>query len=94
MKSVATVDCLFRGYCEPCDETVTGRLVEGEFCMIEGKNICVIGSLGIGDCGHTTHVATGSSVWSINSKPVARVGDEVRGQIDGVIITGTFVNSD
>lgn len=94
MKNVATVTCRFRGYCSSCDETVEGSMVDGEFVTINGKNVCVVGSKGVGDCGHTTYVVAGSSVWSIEGKPVARVGDPVAGIIDGQIITGEFVQAD
>ena len=69
-------------------------MVEGEFVTINGKKVCVIGSKGVGDCGHTTYVKTGSSVLTIEGKPVARVGDQVEGVIDGIIITGEFVQAD
>jgi uncharacterized Zn-binding protein involved in type VI secretion len=62
---------------------------------IEGKDICVTGSIGQGDCGHTCTSVGQSEVWFIEGKPVARVGDPVTGDIEGELITGSdFVNSD
>lgn len=94
MNNVATVGCRFRGRCDSCGDNVDGTLITGEFATIEGKNICVVGSKGVGDCGHNTYVVSGSTVWSIEGKPVARVGDRVNGIIDGTIITGEFVLAD
>lgn len=94
LKNIATVGSRFEGYCSACDEHVQGSMVEGEFVTVEGKNVCVVGSRGVGDCGHTTYAHTGSSVAKINGSPIARVGDEVKGTIDGNIITGEFVKLD
>ena len=93
---VATVGHRFEGFCRECGARVGGTLVSGEFPTIEGRNICVTGSRGRGDCGHGCTVVGRSAVWRIEGKPVARVGDPVTdGSIEGHIITGSdFVFSD
>jgi len=70
-------------------------MISGEFATIEGKNICVTGSTGQGDCGHTCISIGQSAVWKIEGKPVVRIGDPVTGGIEGRLITGSdFVSSD
>ena len=93
---VACVGHRFHGRCSACDNReVEGTLVTGEFVTIEGKNICVTGSEGRGDCGHTCTVVGQSAVLKIEGKQVARVGDPVIGTITGTIITGSdFITSD
>lgn len=94
LKNVAVVGSMFTGWCSGCEEQVTGYMVEGAFVTIHGKNICVVGSRGVGSCGHDTYVAAGSEVFTIHDKPVARVGDPVAGMINGELIEGEFVLSD
>lgn len=93
---VACVGHRFTGVCHACDNhTVSGTLISGEFVTIDGKNVCVTGSQGKGDCGHTCTVIGGSTVWTIEGKAVARVGDSVTGTIEGTIISGSdTVSSD
>ena len=93
---VCTVGHKFAGSCSACDGNYTeGYMVDGEFATIEGQPICVTGSKGVGYCGHTTYAVGQSSVWNINGKPVARIGDPVVGTINGVLISGSdFVRSD
>ena len=93
---VCTVGHKFAGSCSACGGNYTeGIMVEGEFATIDDKNICVTGSKGIGNCGHETFAIGQSAVWSINGKPVARVGDPVQGIINGFLIEGSdFVGSD
>ena len=93
---VATVGCRFEGVCGDCNALVRGVLVSGAFvATIEGKNVCVTGSRGRGDCGHFCAVVGQSAVWLIEGKPVARVGDPVTGGIEGRIINGSdFVFAD
>ena len=63
--------------------------------MIEGMDICVTGSVGLGDCGHTCTSIGQSVVFFIDDIPVVRMGDPVTGTIEGHLITGSdFVNSD
>ena len=71
-------------------------MIEGEEDRtIEGQQICVTGSKGVGDCGHPCESVGQSEVWFINGKPVVRIGDPVTNGIEGVLITGSdFVNSD
>ena len=88
MLPVACVGDSFSGYCSACEQTVQGIMVEGEFVSIEGKNICVTGSMGRGNCGHTC-AAQGSSFVTIQGKSVVRVGDAVTGTITGTIISGS-----
>ena len=86
---VVTVGHRFRGICRQCRMEVEGTMVEGEAGRtIEGKEICVTGSRGVGDCGHECISIGRSEVWRINGKPVARVGDPVTDGIDGELITG------
>lgn len=88
-EKIACIGHEFAGVCHACDDlTVHGVLVTGEFATIEGQNICVTGSEGVGNCGHRCTVIGKSQVFFINGIPVARVGDPVTGDIDGVIITG------
>ena len=88
MLPVACVGDSFSGYCSACEQTVQGIMVEGEFVSIEGKNICVTGSMGRGNCGHTC-TAQGTSVVTIQGNSVVRVGDAVTGTITGTIISGS-----
>ena len=94
---VCTVGSKFEGICYACDGNyVQGEMISGspDRC-IEGKEICVTGSVGMGYCGHMCHAVGGSSVFFIDSLPVARVGDAVEGDIVGHLIEGSdFVNSD
>lgn len=94
LSPVATIGCTFEGYCTICGENVTGTLITGEFPTIDDQNICVVGSTGVGSCGHTTQVVSGSSVWFIEDKAVARIGDQVSNNINGTITSGTFVQSE
>lgn len=88
-EKIACIGHEFDGVCHACDDvTVHGVLVTGEFATIDGRNICVTGSEGVGDCGHRCTVIGKSQAFFINGIPVARVGDPVTGDIDGVIITG------
>lgn len=92
---VCAVGSKFQGHCSACDGSwVEGEIVEGEFVTIDGKNICVTGSLGRGYCGHETRAVGQSAVWRVNGKQVARVGDPVQGTITGTLTQGTWVNSD
>lgn len=93
---VARIGDTFEGRCSACDgHHVTGTLETGEFVTIEGRNICVTGSIGRGSCGHTCIVQGQSAVWSIEGKQVARVGDPVTGTITGTITSGCdFVETD
>lgn len=93
---VATVGHRFEGVCQACGGvTVRGTLISGEFPTIEGRDICVTGSRGRGDCGHGCTVVGRSAVWRIEGKPVARLGDPVTDGIEGRIITGSdFVSAD
>lgn len=85
----------FEGYCLSCGHTVQGTMLTGEFPRIEDKNVCVTGSLGRGDCGHTCTSVGQSQVLLIEGKAVVRVGDPVTGGIEGRMITGSdFVFSD
>lgn len=92
---VCTVGHRFEGYCTVCQTWVGGVMVDGEFPTIEGMNICVTGSNGIGDCGHPTQSIGLSAVWKIEGKQVVRIGDPVAGVINGQLVTGSdFVTSD
>lgn len=92
---VCTVGSRFVGYCRHCSSTVGGTMVDGEFATIEGQNICVTGSIGRGDCGHSCVAVGQSAIWKIEGKEVARVGDPVTGDIEGKLTTGSdFVTSD
>lgn len=93
---VTTVGCAFEGYCNACSKMVRGKMIAGASeRSIEGKDICVDGSPGRGDCGHSCVAVGGSAVWKIDGLPVVRKGDRVTGGIDGLIIEGSdFVNSD
>ncbi len=85
----------FEGYCLSCGHTVQGTMLTGEFPRIEDKNVCVTGSLGRGNCGHTCTSVGQSQVLFIEGKAVVRVGDPVTGGIEGRMITGSnFVFSD
>ena len=75
--------------------TVQGTMMTGEFPRIEDRNVCVTGSLGRGDCGHSCTSVGRSQVLFIEGKPVVRVGDPVTGEIEGRLVTGSdFVFSD
>lgn len=87
---ICTVDFEFEGSCSACDGSwVRGKMITGEDKVrINGKPVCVTGSIGRGNCGHTCEAVGQSQVLMINGKKVARVGDPVRGTINGKIITG------
>lgn len=92
---VCCVGDRFEGYCLSCGHTVQGTMLTGEFPRIEDKNVCVTGSLGRGNCGHTCTSVGQSQVLFIEGKAVVRVGDPVTGGIEGRMITGSnFVFSD
>lgn len=92
---VCCVGDRFEGFCRVCDHTVQGTMMTGEFPRIEDRNVCVTGSLGRGDCGHTCTSVGRSQVLFIEGKPVVRVGDPVTGEIEGRLVTGSdFVFSD
>lgn len=94
---VVTVDHKFEGRCKLCNNRlVTGKMITGsDFVDIEGKPVCVDGSIGLGECGHTCESEGKSEVWFIEGKPVVRLGDPVRGNIVGKLIEGSdFVESD
>ena len=92
---VCCVGDRFEGYCLSCGHTVQGTIITGEFPCIEYKNVCVTGSLGRGDYGHTCTSVGQSQVLFIEGKAVVRVGDPVTGGIEGRMITGSnFVFSD
>lgn len=93
---VCTIGHRFRGYCKICETTVEGTMVTGApDRRIEGMDICITGSEGIGDCGHHCISIGQSQVFYIDHIPVVRIGDPVTGDIEGVLITGSdFVNSD
>lgn len=87
---IATVGCRFEGSCSACDGAwVGGTLISGEpNTSINGNAICATGSIGRGDCGHSTTVVGQSAVVQINGHTLARVGDPVQGTINGRITTG------
>lgn len=93
---VVTIGHKFRGYCKICDKIVEGEMITGAADRrIEGKDICVTGSIGRGYCGHTTKAIGLSEVWKIDGLPVVRLGDPVKDVIDGELIEGSdFVTSD
>ena len=93
---VCTIGHRFRGYCKECDAIVEGTMITGSpDRMIEHMDICVTGSIGQGDCGHTCYSIGQSVVWFIDDLPVVRIGDPVAGTIEGELITGwDFVTSD
>lgn len=93
---VATVGCRFTGFCSACKSQTSGKMISGAADRsIEGKNICVSGSEGVGDCGHSCKAIGQSQVLFIDSLPVARAGDPVIGEIVGKIIEGSdFVSCD
>lgn len=92
---VCCIDDRFEGYCRPCRHIVRGTMITGEFPRIEDKNVCVTGSIGRGDCGHTCTAIGRSQVLSIEGKAVVRVGDPVTGDIEGQLVTGSdFVFTD
>lgn len=86
---IACIGDTFKGICEACGEEVTGTLTTGEFIRIDGHNICVTGSVGIGSCGHSCRVVGQSTVMQIEGKNVARLGDPVTDGIDGIITSGS-----
>ncbi len=93
---VVTIGHAFEGYCKACKGMVRGKMIGGasDRC-IEGKDICVSGSPGRGDCGHSCVAQGQSEVWFIDGLPVVRKGDPVTGGIEGSLIEGSdFVNSD
>ena len=87
---ICTVGFEFEGVCSACDGAVVkGTMITGEDkACINGKPICVTGSIGKGTCGHTCTAVGMSQTLMINGKKVARVGDPVEGTIVGKIITG------
>lgn len=93
---VVTIGHKFRGYCNICDKMVEGEMITGASeRRIEGKDICVTGSIGRGYCGHTTKAIGQSEVFFIDGIPVVRLGDPVKDVIDGVLIEGSdFVRAD
>lgn len=86
---VCCVGDRFEGYCLSCGHTVQGTMITGEFPSIEDRNVCVTGSAGRGDCGHTCTSVGQSQVLFIEGKAVVRVGDPVTGGIEGKMITGS-----
>ena len=94
---VCTVGHRFHGVCHACDDSeVDGMMITGSpVRRIDGLEICVTGSIGVGDCGHMCYSIGQSSVFSIDGMPVVRIGDPVTGDIDGMLITGSdYVRSD
>ena len=94
---VCTVGHRFTGVCHACgDVVIGGTMITGEpRRTIDGMDICVTGSLGMGDCGHICQAIGQSVVWDIDGKPVVRIGDPVTGLIDGQLVTGSdYVTSD
>lgn len=94
---IVTVGHKFEGICLACG----GRLVQGEMItgaserQIEGKDICVTGSIGLGYCGHTCEAIGKSEVFFLDNMPVVRLGDPVTGNIEGKLIEGwDFATSD
>lgn len=98
-QAVAFEGCEFEGACDNPDHGhVTGHLDPEtcEFAKIEGKKIAVVGTKGIGSCGCTCYVTTGSELWFIEGKAVAREGDRVGHGITGQIkpVPNAFVFTD
>jgi len=99
MSSKARVGDIFCGVCcchppIPC-VPMCGVIVTGCGCNnTDGKNSAMVGSLGVGFCGHPTVVVTGSSVTNCNGNSEARVGDAVAGCVLGTIVTGSSVRDD
>lgn len=94
---IACTGDVFTGNCSghKGHPSVTGVIVTGEFVTIEGQNIAVTGSVGVGGCGHTCTVIGLSDIFRINGIQVARAGDPVVGTITGTIVTGSdFCTSD
>lgn len=87
---IACTTDVFVGNCSGHDghPSVTGVIVTGEFVTIDGNNVAVTGSVGIGGCGHSCTVIGLSKVFRINGAEVARVGDPVVGTITGTIVSG------
>lgn len=94
---IVTVGHKFEGICHICgDRKVQGEMITGApERQIEGKDICVSGSIGLGYCGHTCEAIGQSEVFYIDNMPVVRLGDPVTGNIEGRLIEGwDFATSD
>lgn len=91
---VCTVGHKFVGICQICGPTQGVMITGSPERQIEGKEICVTGSIGRGDCGHQCMAVGQSEVFFIDGLPVVRVGDPVTNGIEGELIEGSdFVTS-
>lgn len=81
---------LFIGSCSPCDgATVTGILVgDAKAVKCQGRGVALMHGIGIGFCGHSTIIVSGSTTVKAEGRRVARVGTPVADCISGKIITG------
>lgn len=94
---IVTVGHKFEGICHVCgDRLVQGEMITGAVSrQIEGRDICITGSIGLGYCGHTCEAIGMSQVFYLDHLPVVRIGDPVTGNIDGKLIEGwEFATSD
>lgn len=82
----------FRGVCNVCygKPTVTGLISTGSPKLFFDKKAAArVTDTGVGSCGHTTTIVSGSSIYKADGHALARVGDAVAGQINGTIISGS-----
>jgi uncharacterized Zn-binding protein involved in type VI secretion len=82
---------IFVGTCSSCDgATVTGVLIgDAKTVQCQGRSVALMGGLGIGRCGHSTTIISGSSTVRAEGRSVAHVGTPVASSIKGKIISGS-----
>lgn len=98
MLPVARVNDLVHGHCDGPGH-VKRRPFKGVFvtgsdvAMADSLQVCVIGSVGVTDCGHHFRAITGSDVAGNDGMQLHRVGDlvEVVEGGEGVTITGSDI---
>jgi hypothetical protein len=99
MASKSRVGDIFAGVCcchppIPCIG-MAGIIVTGCGCNNTDDRVsAIVGSLGVGFCGHPTVIVAGSGVTNCEGSSEARVGDPVVGCIIGAMVTGSGVRDD
>jgi uncharacterized Zn-binding protein involved in type VI secretion len=82
---------VFVGTCAPCEgATVYGILIgDAKRTYDTKRRVALVGGTGIGGCGHTTRIISGSSLLRIEKKRAAFRGSRVANAIDGMVVTGS-----
>jgi uncharacterized Zn-binding protein involved in type VI secretion len=78
---------------------VNGKIITASSNVIaNNKQVAIVGDLVKADCGHTSHIITGSTTnATVNGKLIARLGDKIKdGPYEATIITAStdiFIDS-